>query len=111
MTSLHANPDSPAEFLNAAYRHLEFDQGALISAANAPQHETIDEWVDRGDWQQLAAQVGAESIFFVNHDPVIIFAQTIDIEPTALRTLYERIWCMARPQILFLATPGQPIGF
>lgn len=111
MTSLHANPDSPAEFLNAAYRHLEFDQGALISAANAPQHETIEEWVDRGDWQQLAAQVGAESIFFVNHDPVIIFAQTIDNEPTAVRTLYERIWCMARPQILFLATPGQLSAF
>ena len=111
MTSLDANPDSPAEFLNAAYRQLEFDQGALISAANAPQQETIEEWVDRGDWQQLAAQVGAESIFFVNHDPVVIFAKTIDLEPSAIRNLYERIWCMARPQLLFLATPGQLSAF
>ena len=111
MVSLHPNPDSPTELLNAAYRLLEFDQGALLSAATAPQKETIAEWVDRGDWLQLAAQVGAERIFFVNQDPVVIFAQTIDIEPAAVRTLYERIWCMARPQLLFLATPGQLSAF
>ena len=83
----------------------------MISAANAPKPETVAEWVDRGDWQQLAAQVGAESIFFVDHDPVIVFAKTIELEPSALRTLYERIWCMARPQLLFLATPGQLSAF
>ena len=111
MTSLDAKPDSADDLLNAAYQQLEFDQGALISAASTPHLETIAEWVDRGDWQQLAAQVGAESIFFVNHDPVIVFAKTLDLEPSALRTLYERIWCMARPQLLFLATPGQLSAF
>ena len=25
--------------------------------------------------------------------------------------LYERIWCMARPQLLFLATPGELSAF
>ena len=71
----------------------------------------IEEWVDRGDWQQLAAQVGAESIFFVDHDPVVVFAKPVDTTPGALRMLYERIWCMARPQLLFLATPGELSAF
>jgi hypothetical protein len=67
----------------------------------------LKDWIDRGDWQILAAQVGADSVFFVERDPVIVFAKSQDNSPAALRTLYERIWCMARPQLLFLASPGQ----
>ena len=111
MISLSRNQNSAVDLLNAAYQQLEFDQGALLSAAPAPQEDTIAEWLDRGDWQQLAAQVGAESIFFVDHDPVVVFAKTVDQAPSALRALYERIWCMARPQLLFLATPGQLSAF
>ena len=105
------NLDSATDLLDAAYQQLEFDQGALLSAAPGPQPETIAEWVDRGDWQQLAKQVGAERIFFVDRDPVVVFAKTVDTAPDALRTLYERIWCMARPQLLFLATPGELSAF
>ena len=105
------NPDSAADLLEAAYQQLEFDQGALVSAALTPRVERMAEWVDWGDWQQLAAQVGAESIFFVDHDPVVVFAKSVDTTPGALRMLYERIWCMARPQLLFLATPGELSAF
>jgi len=105
------NPDSSADLLNAAYRQLEFDQGALLSAARTPQAATMADWIDRGDWQQLAAQVGAESIFFVDRDPVVVFAKTEDTAAEALRALYERIWCMSRPQLLFLSTPGQLSAF
>ena len=105
------NRDSAADLLDAAYQQLEFDQGSLLSAATRPQPETIAEWVDRGDWQQLAAQVGADRIFFVDRDPVVVFAKTADTAPGVLRTLYERIWCMARPQLLFLATPGELSAF
>ena len=111
MVTTTGNPDSAADLLNAAYQQLEFDQGSLLSAATVPQLDTIEEWVDRGDWQQLAAQVGAESIFFVDRDPVVVFAKSVDTAPDALRMLYERIWCMARPQLLFLATPGELSAF
>ena len=90
---------------------LEFDQGALVSAAVAPQLEGIEDWVDRGDWRALAAQVGADGIFFVDRDPVIVFAKSVDATPDALRALYERVWCMGRPQFLFLATPGELCAF
>lgn len=100
-------PDFPADFLAAAYKQLEFDQGTLISAMSEPKPAALKDWVDRGDWQTLAAQVGAESIFFVDRDPVIVFAKSEDNSAAATRALYERIWCMARPQLLFLASPGQ----
>jgi len=105
------NPASAADLLHAAYQQLEFDQGSLLPAAVAPQEDTIEVWVDRGDWQQLAAQVGAERIFFVDQDPVVVFAKSVNGAQGAVRKLYERIWCMARPQILFLATPGELSAF
>ena len=107
MNTRTANPDSAADLLDAAYQVLEFDQGALIPATRVPQPEAMDDWIDRGDWQQLAAQVGADRIFFVDRDPVVVFAKSAETETPSLRTLYERIWCMARPQLLFLATPGE----
>lgn len=111
MVTTTDKPNSAADLLDAAYRELEFDQGALLSAARTPQPAAVEEWIDRGDWQLLAAQVGAESIFFVDRDPVIVFAKTEDTSPEVLRVLYERIWCMSRPQLLFLASPGRLSAF
>lgn len=101
------NLDSPVELLRAAYSQLAFDQGALLPATRLPQSGALGDWLDRGDWQSLAAQVGAETIFFVDRDPVVVFAQAKDSSGEVLRKLYERIWCMSRPQLLFLASPGQ----
>ena len=77
VTTAH-NPAPASDLLEAAYRQLEFDQGALLSAARAPQSAAMEDWIDRGDWQSLAAQVGAERIFFVDRDPVVVFAKTED---------------------------------
>jgi hypothetical protein len=99
--------DSPVELLQAAYKQLEFDQGTLLSAVSHPQSEMRNDWLDTGDWQSLAAQVGAEKIFFVDRDPVVVFAKVEDSSPNVLKKLYERVWCMSRPQLLFLASPGQ----
>lgn len=99
--------DVPADFLAAVYEQLGFDQGALLPATAEPQPSALHDWVDKGDWQTLAAQVGAESVFFVDREPVVVFAKTADTTPVALRALYERVWCMSRPQLLFLACPGE----
>lgn len=105
------NLDSPAELLRTAYTQLAFDQGALLPAVRQPQSGALDGWLDRGDWQSLAAQVGAETIFFVDRDPVVVFAKSENTSQEVLRKLYERIWCMSRPQLLFLATPGQLVVY
>ena len=84
------NLDSPTELLRTAYSQLAFDQGALLPAVRLPQPDALGDWLDRGDWQSLAAQVGAEMIFFVDRDPVVVFARSDDSSPEVLRKLYER---------------------
>jgi type I restriction-modification system DNA methylase subunit len=111
MARVADSTESPVELLEAAYKQLEFDQGALVPAARQPQAETQEGWLEKGDWQSLAAQVGAEKIFFVDRDPVVVFAKSEDNSLEVLRRLYERLWCMSRPQLLFLATPGQLMVF
>jgi hypothetical protein len=69
-----SSANSPSELLEAAYEHLGFHQGNLLPARSQPETEVVEEWIDKGDWQALAAQVGAESIFFVERDPVVVFA-------------------------------------
>ncbi len=101
------NLDSPIELLQAAYKQLAFDQGKLLAASRQPQPGGSEDWLDKGDWQILAAQVGADAIFFVDRDPVVVFAKSDDSAPAVLRKLYERIWCMSRPQLLFLALQGE----
>ncbi len=99
--------DSPADFLGTAYQQLDFEHGTLLNAARAPESGVQHEWLEKGDWQFLAAEVGAESIFFVDHDPVVVFAKADSNSAAVLKKLYERIWCMSRPQLLFLASPGE----
>ena len=101
------NLDSPIELLQTAYQQLAFDQGKLLSATRHPPADAAEDWLDKGDWQTLAAQVGADAIFFVDRDPVIVFAKSDNNAPEVLRKLYERIWCMSRPQLLFLAIQGE----
>ena len=59
--------DAPADLLKAAYEYLGFDQGALLPATAEPQPSAMHDWIDKGDWQTLAAQVGAEKVFFAIH--------------------------------------------
>jgi N-6 DNA Methylase len=107
MVAASDNPDSPDKLLDAALEQLGFREGALLPAMATPRPEALKDWVEKGDWQMLAAQVGAESIFFVDRDPVVVFAKTNAVDAADVRALYERIWCMSRPQLLFLANPGQ----
>ena len=71
MVKTNNSTDTPVELLNTAYKQLEFDRGALLPAVRHPQPGTQEDWLDRGDWQSLAAQVGAEKVFFVDRDPVV----------------------------------------
>lgn len=98
---------SPNAFLQAAYQELALDKGRLVDATDRPDRSTRDDWLDRGEWLALAKRVHAEKVFFVDSNPVFVFAQTEDADPEATRKLFNDAWCMARPQCLFLATPGE----
>jgi hypothetical protein len=105
---MHQTPQAdPQALLKAAYEELGFAHGSLLSASEKPDGGERDTWIEKGDWLALAKEVGAEKVFFVGQYPLVVFAQAKGLDDDALRHLYNRIWCMARPQLLFLARPGE----
>jgi hypothetical protein len=101
----------PRLFLDEAYKSLGFLEAkdALLNAVSRPEPGTDEEkeWLEKGDWLALASKVEADKVFFVKNDPVIVFCtmQSGSDNEQALVDKFRRIWCMARPQCLFIALP------
>lgn len=98
---------SPNVLLQAAYRDLGLAEGKLADATDRPDRDTPHDWLNQGEWLALAKRVRAEKVFFVDSNPVFVFAQTEVADAEATRRLFNDAWCMARPQCLFLAKPGE----
>lgn len=99
--------DSASELLESVYTCLGFSEGVLLRASSTPRPDEPSNWIEVGQWLRLAVEVGAERVFFVDNNPVAVFAQSAEQDPNQLRKIVNRIWCMARPQLLFLARPGE----
>ncbi len=80
-------------------------EGCLLSATAGPAADNEAEWTDKGDWLKLAHSLDAQSVFFVGSEPVLVLANLPEGADEA--EFFNRIWCMARPQILFLAREGE----
>lgn len=96
--------------LNTAYQSLGYSdvQGiSLFDARTRPDNLLQDPWIDKGDWLSLAHEVGADKIFFVENNPVAVFARIDTGDEEILRKFYNRVWSMARPRFLFLAKPSE----
>jgi hypothetical protein len=107
---LEVSPPSAADLLAEAYHRLDYDAGGLFDAVRQPSSPSEDssEWLEKGDWLALASDVGADKILFVNNDPVIVFFRFDRVLTAQEQTdAFRRAWCMARPQCLFLAQPGE----
>ena len=98
---------TPQKLLKSAYEQLGYSEGPLFEGASDPNNLSRKDWIEKGEWLTLTKEVGAEKIFFVENNPVAVFAQSEVNEPEALRKLFNKIWCMSRPRLLFLAVPGQ----
>jgi len=99
--------DQPASssLLARACKVLGLVEGCLLSATPGPATENEGEWTDKGDWLKLAHTLDAQSVFFVGNEPVVVLANLPEGADEA--EFFNRIWCMARPQILFLAREGE----
>jgi hypothetical protein len=87
-----------AALLKLAYDELDLTNGRLIDVHDDPVCGTV------ADWTTLAARVGAERVFFVEDDPVLVFSVLQgDVDESEVLELYRRTWCLARPRCLFLA--------
>ncbi len=100
-----ATQSNPPNLLAVACKSLGLVDGCLLPATATPTPENSDEWTDKGDWLKLANSLDAQSVFFVENEPVLILANLP--EGTEEAEFFNRIWCMARPQILFLAREGE----
>jgi len=96
--------DSPRQLLDAAYECLGYSDGDLLDAVDSPSDMAVDDWLNKGEWLSLAKSIDAEKVFFVDNNPVIVFAKS---ESGNQRKKFEQIWNMARPPLLFLASPGE----
>jgi SAM-dependent methyltransferase len=96
---------TPTDLLDAAY--VGFDGGDLLKATSDPREAGASEWLENGEWLSLAKAIGAERVFFVKNNPVIIFAQHDGRDMEAVRRFFNHTWCMSRPRLLFLALPGE----
>ena len=96
------------DFLHQIYADLRLNEGLLFAPAATPTDETVDHWQAIGDWLSLAARMGADRIFFVDDDPVLVFSAVPDAatERDVIRS-YRQAWSLARPQCLFLATADE----
>ena len=93
--------------LNILYDQLDFKSGGLYTATDKPlSGQNGIDWLEKGEWLSAAKRVGAEKIFFVENNPVAVFAEC----ETALEekiNAFNKAWCLARPRLLFLASPGE----
>jgi hypothetical protein len=97
----------PNRLLDVAYAELGLSAGALHPTADTPFDMSRVEWIDRGEWLAAARAVGAEAIFFVDNNPVLVFASFTDPDPEAIRKYVNRVWCLSRPHRLFLEVGGE----
>ncbi|HLP58527.1 MAG TPA: N-6 DNA methylase, partial [Candidatus Deferrimicrobium sp.] len=89
------------------YNKLDFKNGGLYPAVAGPSASLNEkDWIEKGEWFAAANRAGAETIFFVDNNPVAVFAQC-DGGPQEKIKAFNRMWCLARPRLLFLASPGE----
>lgn len=93
--------------LNILYDELDFRNGGLYSVMDSPAAcpKSID-WLEKGEWFAAGKRAGAEKIFFVGNNPVAVFAEC-DAGLEEKVKAFNRAWCLARPRLLFLASPGE----
>ncbi|MEA3434834.1 MAG: N-6 DNA methylase, partial [Thermodesulfobacteriota bacterium] len=93
--------------LNILYNKLDFKNGSLYSATDTPSTcRKRTDWLEKGEWLSAAKRIGAEKIFFVENNPVAVFAECgVSLEEKV--KAFNQAWCLARPRVLFLASPGE----
>lgn len=91
--------------LNQLYHDLDFASGDLMPVTHRPCRKRSD-WLEKGEWLAAGKRAGADRLFFVHNSPVAVFANCGGTELEKIRA-FNRAWCLARPRLLFLATPGE----
>lgn len=94
------------DILNIVYDQLDFNSGQLFDVTSQPLRKIgQDDWLNKGEWLIAAKRAGAEKIFFVDNNPVVVFARCPKNEENKINC-FNKLWSLARPRILFLECDG-----
>jgi type I restriction-modification system DNA methylase subunit len=109
MNSLTGFPGASG-FLPAVYKELDFENGDLVEVKDIAKLDE-EEYINKSQWLDLCRYIGKnktfkpEAIFFVENNPMIIFVAGTEEDQNTLHEIYNRLWCMANPRLLFISTP------
>lgn len=93
--------------LETLYDVLDFQSGSLLPTSAEPTSGmSHHDWLEKGEWLAAGKRAGAERVFFVENNPVIVFAECNSDLLEEKAKAFNRIWSLARPRLLFLACPG-----
>lgn len=93
--------------LDVLFKDLDFAGGALLTATDNPSLcLNSHDWLEKGEWLAAGKRAGAEKIFFVKNNPVAVFAECGSDTVEKVKA-FNRVWSLARPRLLFLASPGE----
>jgi hypothetical protein len=90
--------------LDKAIKELGYENGDLHDVSNTSQKLTGDDWLNKSDWLKSAKAAGADKVLFIDNNPVVVFAHCADHE---IKSKFNSIWCLSRPRLLFLESPGE----
>lgn len=86
---------------------LDYHRGDLHTTTLIPTPSIgSEEWINKGEWLRAAKQAGAKKVFFVDNNPVVVFAEYDSSHSDKIST-FNRVWNLARPRLLVLASPGE----
>lgn len=94
------------DILEYAISHLDYQNGQLFDLSVDIEYQDQENWLNLSDWIAAAKKAGAEKLFFVDNNPVIVFARsgkTVEERNAA----FSKLWCLSRPRILFLESDGE----
>lgn len=109
MNSFAGFPGTPG-FFQDVYEELDFKNGDLVEVKDTAKLGE-EEYIDKSQWLELCRYIGKnntfkpEAIFFVENNPVIVFVEGTAEDHNRLHEIYNRLWCMANPRLLFISTP------
>lgn len=93
--------------LSFVYNQLDYNGGQLFDLLSKPSNKIgSEDWLNKGEWLLSAKKAGAEKIFFVENNPVVVFAKCNNTKEDQINC-FNRIWSLARPRILFLECEGE----
>ena len=92
--------------LESTIDQLDFRQGQLHEVSKTTKSHDTEDWLNLGDWFTAAEKAGAEKLFFVDNNPVVVFARCAQSDLAKIEA-FNKMWCLSRPRILFLETEGE----